>query len=83
MAGVETLLWPFLGFLTVAALVSWWQAAAAKRDVQAGESPHDHDGVRFKERQDEIARFTYSRVRRAVIFTALGLAVVVYLARVD
>lgn len=83
MASAETLLWPFLGFVASAALISWWQAHVAKRELEAGKSPGDQDGPRFKDRQDEIARFSRSRERRAAIFAALGLAAFVYLTLVN
>ena len=83
MAGAATFLWPFLGFLTVAALVSWWQAHVARRELEAGKSQRDRDGTRFKDRQEEIERFSRSRERRAAILAALGLAVFVLLTLVD
>ena len=83
MTGVATLLWPFLGFLTVAALMSWWQAHVARRELETGKSQRDQDGARFRDRQDEIARFNRAKRRRAAIFAALGLAVLVLLTVVD
>ena len=83
MAGAKTLLWPFLGFLTVAALISWWQAHVAKRGLDKGKSQPGRDGPGFKERQEEIARFSRSRERRAAIFAAVGLAAFIYLTLVD
>jgi hypothetical protein len=79
VAGAETVLWPFLGFLTVAALVSWWQAHVARRELEAGKSRRGND---WKERQEEIAGFRRSRQRRAVVFAGFGLLAIVYLTMV-
>jgi hypothetical protein len=83
MAGAATFLWPFLGFLAAAAVISWWQAHVAKSELKTGKSQRGHDGPRFKERQEEIARFSRSRERRAAIFAVLGLAALVLLTLVD
>lgn len=83
MPGAETLLWPFLGFLTVAALVSWWQAHVAKRELEAGKSRGGNDCPRFKERQEEIAGFSRSRQRRAAFFAGLALLAIVFLTMID
>lgn len=79
MAGAATLLWPFVGFLMVAALASWWQARAAKRELQqSGGGSTDHPAA-FSERQEEIRRFKKSREHRAAIFAVLALAALLYL----
>jgi hypothetical protein len=78
MAGAATLLWPFVGFLTIVALATWWQARAAKRELEQSPGAHD-DPAAFAERQDEIGRFKRSRELRAAIFAALALAALLYL----
>ncbi len=78
MAGAATLLWPFVGFLTIAALASWWQARAAKLELEQSAGAHDNPAA-FSERQDEIRRFKKSRELRAAIFAALALSALLYL----
>ena len=79
MADTAALLWPLLGFLSVAALASWWQAHTAKRELRDHGRQSSHDEAVFNERQDEIDRFKRSRERRAAVFAVLGLAIGLYL----
>ena len=78
MTAAETFLWPFLGFLIIAALASWWQARSAKHELNEGDR-HGRGRAGFKERQEEIAGFQRSRERRAAAFAALALTALLYL----
>jgi len=77
MIDTGAFIWPLLGFLSVAASASWWQAHSAGREIEAMERRFIRDRTSL-EKQDEVRRFKRSRERRAVVLGALGLAVIVY-----
>jgi hypothetical protein len=68
-----------VGFVTVAALASLWQAHTAKLEIEATEEDLVRNEKALKEKQEEIRRFKRARERRAAVLAALGLAALIYL----
>ena len=74
MKDLAILLWPLLGFLCVASLFNWWQAWAARLDRRRATS----DTAR-----EEIQNLRLSREKRAVFYSLLALAVLIWLSLFD
>ena len=90
MTNAALLLWPLLGFFTVAALAAWWQARNARREMDSADRLLSRDPMlppsqqeKFRAKQDEIGSFRRSKERRATLFAALALATLLYLLLVD
>lgn len=90
MTNAALLLWPLLGFFTVAALAAWWQARNAKREMGSGDTLLRRDGElppsqqeKLRAKQDEIGSFKRAKERRATVFAALALATLLYLILAD